>query len=192
MDKLFAESLEFHPLTPGRWSDLEKLFGRHGAAGGCWCMWWRQTQAEFSRRHGEPNRLAFKSIVESGVIPGILAYSHGIPVGWCAVEPRESYPALDRSRILARVDNKPVWSIPCFYVASQFRGKGLMRDLLTKAIGWAGGHGARIVEAYPVDSERDLPAVSVYTGVGSVFREAGFEEVLRRSRARPIMRKNIG
>ena len=58
-------SVEFHPLVPERWLDLEKLFGKHGAVGGGWCMWWKQMRAEFSRLHGEPNRLAFKAIVDS-------------------------------------------------------------------------------------------------------------------------------
>lgn len=34
-------SLVFHPLTAEAWSDFEELFGRRGACGGCWCMWWR-------------------------------------------------------------------------------------------------------------------------------------------------------
>lgn len=142
--------------------------------------------------HGEPNRMAFKAIVESGIVPGLLAYVDGEPVGWCAVEPRGSYPTLDRSRILARVDEKEVWSVPCFYVAKDFRGRGLMRDLLTAAINWAGRHGARIVEAYPVESGSKLPDSSIYTGAVPAFRAAGFVEVLRRSERRPIMRKTIG
>ncbi|MBM4430292.1 MAG: GNAT family N-acetyltransferase, partial [Chloroflexi bacterium] len=40
-------SWEFHRLTPERWADFEELFGPRGAAGGCWCMWWRLTQREF-------------------------------------------------------------------------------------------------------------------------------------------------
>ncbi len=191
MDRSFSRSREFHPLIPERWTELEKLFGKHGAAGGCWCMWWRQTRAEFSGQHGEPNRIAFKAIVESGIVPGLLAYSDGEPVGWCAVEPRESYPALARSRTLARVDDEPVWSVPCFYVARHFRGRGLMRDLLTAAINWAGRHGARIVEAYPLEPKSNLHDSSIYSVV-PVFREAGFVEVLRRSERQPIMRKTIG
>lgn len=37
-------TLTFHPLTPKRWPDVEKLFGARGACGGCWCMFWRQTR----------------------------------------------------------------------------------------------------------------------------------------------------
>ncbi len=191
MDRSLLESLEFHPLIPERWDELERLFGKHGATGGCWCMWWRQTRAEFNRQHGEPNRIAFRAIVESGIVPGLLAYSDGEPVGWCAVEPRESYPTLDRSRTLARVDCEPVWSIPCFYVARHFRGKGLMPELLAAAVNWAGRHGARIVEAYPIEPRNKSASSALYTGVVPVFRKAGFVEVCRRSARQPIMRKTI-
>ena len=42
--------LEFHPVTPERWSDFETLFGEKGACGGCWCMLWRLTRKEFERQ----------------------------------------------------------------------------------------------------------------------------------------------
>ena len=64
--------LEFHPLTPERWADLEKLFGKQGASGGCWCMWWRLKRSEFERQKGEQNKKALKRIVDSGEIPGRL------------------------------------------------------------------------------------------------------------------------
>ncbi len=66
--------LEFHPLTTERWDDFEELFGENGACGGCWCMWFRQTRSEFEKNKGEGNRRAMKAIVESGRVPGILAY----------------------------------------------------------------------------------------------------------------------
>jgi len=154
-------------------------------------MWWRQTRAEFNRLHGEPNRIALRTIVESGVVPGLLAYSEGVPVGWCAVQPRESYPTLDRSRTLARVDCEPVWSVPCFYIGRNFRGKGLMPELLTAAVNWAAQHGARIVEAYPVEPTEHSPSSGLYTGVVPVFARAGFVEVCRRSNRQPIMRKTL-
>jgi GNAT superfamily N-acetyltransferase len=192
MDKSLLKSLEFRPVTPERWNDLETLFGKHGACGGCWCMWWRQTRAEFNRQHGEPNRMALKAIVESGAVPGILAYSNGEPVGWCSVQPRESFPALERSRTLARVDSEPVWSVTCFYIARHFRGRGLMPELLTAAVNRAARQGARIVEAYPVEPGEKSPSSAIYTGLVPVFQRAGFVEVCRRSKRQPIMRKTVG
>ncbi|MHB8947305.1 MAG: hypothetical protein ACYC6I_12315 [Bacillota bacterium] len=88
-----ARSLTFAPLTPDRWADCEWLFGPHGACAGCWCMWWRLPHQEFKRMKGEERRLAFRGVVDSGEIPGIIAYEHGQPVGWCSVAPRDAFPA---------------------------------------------------------------------------------------------------
>jgi GNAT superfamily N-acetyltransferase len=181
--------LGFHPLTIERWADFEKLFGERGACGGCWCMWWRLKRFEFERQKGGGNKKAIKRIVNSGEIPGILAYADGQAVAWCAVAPRETYPTLERSRTLKRVDDKPVWSIVCFFVAKPFRGKGITLKLLRAAIGHVHEHGGRIVEGYPTDpKEGRMPDVFVYTGLASAFRKAGFVEVARRSEKHPIMR----
>src|SRR4030066_977603 len=93
-----------HPLTPERWSDFEELFGPRGACGGCWCMYGRLSRRQYNEQHGELNRRNIKALVESGNIPGILAYSADEPVGWCSVAPREEFPPLGRSRILKPVD----------------------------------------------------------------------------------------
>lgn len=91
--------LAFHPLTPARWRDFEALFGKSGAYGGCWCVWFRLTRAQFSKGQGAGNKRAMKKIVSAGKPPGLLAYADGRPVGWVAVAPREAYPVLDRSRV---------------------------------------------------------------------------------------------
>jgi GNAT superfamily N-acetyltransferase len=184
--------LEFCPLTRDRWVDFEELFGQHGACGGCWCMWWRLSQSEFMRQRGEANKKALKGVVDSGVVPGILAYSNRQPVGWCAVAPRETLPRLERSRILKRVDDKPVWSVICFFVAKAFRGKGVSVGLLEAAADYVRKQGGRIVEGYPVEPKKGrAPDPFVYTGLASAFRKVGFAEVIRRSETRPIMRYMI-
>ena len=65
--------LTFHPLTPDRWPDFERLFGARGATGGCWCMYWRLTRTQFEEQKGELNHRNMQAIVASGDIPGILA-----------------------------------------------------------------------------------------------------------------------
>ncbi len=183
------QGLTFHPLTPDRWRDLETLFGERGASGGCWCMWWRLKRSQFKQQKGEGNKRAFKKIVASGEVPGILAYANGQPVGWCALAPREHYSVLENSRILQPVDDQPVWSITCFFVAQPFRRRGITVALLRAAVEYAGKHGAKIVEGYPVEPKQGkAPDVFVWSGLASAFRQAGFVEVLRRSETRPIMR----
>lgn len=181
--------LEFQPLTPERWADLETLFGERGATGGCWCMWWRLKRSEYDKKKGEGNKQAFKGIVESGAKPGILAYAEGQPVAWCSVAPRDEFPVLDRSRNLKRVDDKAVWSIVCLFVDKQYRGRGITVKLIQAAVDYAKKQGAEIIEGYPVDPKSpNMPSVFAWTGFLSAFRQTGFVEVIRRSETRPIMR----
>ncbi len=183
------KQLEFHPLTPDRWQDVERLFGERGASGGCWCMWWKLRRSIYEKTKGSGNKKAFKQNVASGQTPGILAYRNGEPVGWCAVEPRESYPVLGNSRILAPVDTQPVWSVVCFFIAKPLRHKGMTVELLKAAVRFARNQGAKIVEGYPVDPKAGtMPDAFLYHGLATAFRKAGFKEAVRRSETRPVMR----
>ncbi len=192
-DRASLQDFVVHPVTQERWRDLETLFGERGAYGGCWCMWWRLKRSEFDGLTARERKYCMKSIVESGEIPGLLAYANAQPVAWCSVAPRERFGSLERSRTLKRVDDQPVWSVVCFFVAEPFRGQGLMAKLLRAAVAYAGNHGAKIVEGYPVEGGRMLPGgTKAYVGIVSAFRSAGFVEVLRRSPRQPIMRYSIG
>ena len=184
--------LDTHPLTPDRWDDLVSLFGARGACGGCWCMWWRLARSEFDRRKGDANRRALRKIVAAGKVPGLIAYVDGAPAGWCSIAPRDDFPVLERSRVLRRVDERPVWSVVCFFIARSHRRSGLASRLLEGAVSYARERGASIVEGYPVEPRGiPLPDAFAYTGIASIFRRAGFIEVARRSATRPIMRYYI-
>ena len=186
--------LTFRPLTKDEWPALEALFGANGACAGCWCMYWRLPKGEWkgpqSQRNAR-NKVKFRRLVASGPAPGLLAFDGDTAVGWVATAPRAEFPALERSRFLRSVDEESVWSMPCFYIKSGYRGRGIMRALVAAAVGHAAGAGARIVEAYPVDTEKRLSAASAYTGAASSFRRAGFKTVARRSAHRPIDRKAV-
>jgi GNAT superfamily N-acetyltransferase len=182
----------FYPLTPERWPDFEKLFGPRGACGGCWCMYWRLSRPQYEQQHGELNRRNMKALVDSGAVPGLLVYSSDEPVGWCSIAPREEFPTLERSRILKRVDDQPVWSVVCFFITRSYRRMGLTVQLLRASIEYARAKGAHIVEGYPVEPKGGKsPDVFVYTGLLSAFKQAGFTEIMRRSETRPIVRFNL-
>jgi GNAT superfamily N-acetyltransferase len=152
--------VKFYPLTKHRWTDFEQLFGERGACGGCWCM-----------------------------VPGLLAYAKGKPLAWCSVAPRENFPVLDRSQILKKVDDEPVWSVVCFFVEKNHRNKGLTGQLLKAAIDYVRQQGGKILEGYPVEPKKDrYPAAFAWTGFASAFNKLEFVECVRRSETRPIMR----
>src|SRR5258705_10974645 len=100
--------LSFEMLSPKNWNDFEKLFGERGACGGCWCMTWRVPRSEFEKQKGEGNKKAQKKLVDNGRVTGILAYMRDEAIGWCALSPREEYLRLENSRVLRRIDDKPV------------------------------------------------------------------------------------
>ncbi|MFY9557360.1 MAG: GNAT family N-acetyltransferase [Blastocatellia bacterium] len=155
-------------------------------------MWWRLKRSVFEKQKGEKNKIAFKAVVDSGEIPGIIAYANGNPVGWCALAPRETYSALDRSRVLKPIDDSPVWSIVCLFIAKPYRRKGISVELLKAAADHVRKRGGKIVEGYPVEPRKDeMPDAFAWTGLASAFRKAGFVECARRSETRPIMRCEV-
>jgi GNAT superfamily N-acetyltransferase len=169
--------------------DFENLFGKRGACGGCWCMFWRQKRSDFEQMKGDVNRQLMQSLVASGEVPGILGYAGDKLFGWVSVGPRKSFSTLERSRILKPVDDQEVWSVVCFFVDKSYRRQGLTVSLLRAAVDYARHCGASIVEGYPYEQTGGLsPDPFVYTGLLSAFQKAGFSEVMRRSAKRPIVR----
>jgi GNAT superfamily N-acetyltransferase len=184
--------LKFHPVTANRWADLEALFGKYGACGGCWCMFWRIPRKHYEAEKGAGNKRAFQKIVASGRKPGLLAYAGKEPVAWCAVAPREEYVGLATSRLLKPIDEKPVWSVSCLFVRRDYRRKGVSAQILKAAVEFAARQGASIVEGYPVEpASAKMADPFLWHGTASAFKAAGFKEVVRRSPTRPIMRFQI-
>ncbi len=184
--------LTFKPLCKKTWHDFETLFGEHGACGGCWCMSWRLSRSDFEKRKGDGNKRAMKKLVGNGEQIGIIAYMKNKPIGWCAVAPREKYIKLENARVLKRIDEKPVWSITCFFLLKDLRRKGYSVKILKGVINYCRKKKVKILEAYPVlPYSNNMPAAFAWTGFLSSFEKAGFKVVKRWSKARPIMRYYI-
>jgi ribosomal protein S18 acetylase RimI-like enzyme len=137
------------------------------------------------------NRAALKALVASGKTPGLIAYEGDVPVGWCAVGPREDYAVLQRSPVMKPVDDKPVWSVVCFVVPSEYRRRGVARFMLRAAIAYAREQGATLIEAYPVEKRGTSSDDTLWFGTKSMYDRAGFKEVARRKPARPIVRRKL-
>jgi GNAT superfamily N-acetyltransferase len=180
------------PLTPATWPDLEQLFSLPGGSivRGCWCMYYRKT-GQASGSSGADNKRALCELVQGGAVPGLVGYLGGDPAGWISLGPREEYLKLRRSPIMKPVDDTPVWSVVCSYVARPYRGAGVAHRLLAAAISFARGRGARVLESYPVDKPERSHDDFMFFGSRSLYERAGFHEVARRSPTRVVMRRAL-
>jgi GNAT superfamily N-acetyltransferase len=194
--------LEIHPLTARRLPDLATLFGQGGDPKWCWCTFYRRSGRYWNNSTAASNRAEMEDETRrrnrrDKRAPGLIAYRGGEPVGWVSVGPRGDYERIERSKVLAPIDDKPVWSIVCFVVARQVRGQGVASALLDAAMDYAREHGATLLEAYPVDTGGErISSASVFKGTLTMFERARFEVVARRqanrtSPVRPIVRRRI-
>jgi GNAT superfamily N-acetyltransferase len=124
-----AMDFTVRPVTSAQWPALEDLFGRSGASNGCWCMYWR-IGPRYRVRPRADNKEDLRQLAASGRPPGLLAFDGARAVGWCELAPRAELAWLARARYLGPVDDLPVWSVPCFYVRSSHRGRGVMDALI--------------------------------------------------------------
>jgi GNAT superfamily N-acetyltransferase len=171
-------NLDVHPLEAGRWDDLVKLFGKTGADGGCWCMYWRLSQKDYSEGDRWRNKRLLNTLVEEEKPIGLLAYLDDQPVGWCGLSPRESFERLERSRNLKRVDDQPVWSLVCFFIHSKHLRQGIASALLDSAIEFVIKQGAPALESYPIlEWGSKVTRGAAYTGTVKMFERAGFRKV---------------
>jgi GNAT superfamily N-acetyltransferase len=186
-------ALEVHPLTRDRWDDLATLFDRPGDPKGCWCMYYRVRSRDFEQLWGKGAKAAFQQVVQQGPPPGLLAYLDGAPVGWCAIAPKAAYPRILNSPTLKPLDDAPAcWAVVCFYVRRDQRRGGVAAALLEAAVEFAAANGAEAIEGYPRDTGgAKRHANEMFVGSMSMFVEAGFEEVGRRSPLRPMMRRKL-
>ena len=178
------DDFEFHPVTAERWSDLADFFQQNGNPNYCWCMRWRLKSSDFAADDAAGRRSKLEELVREKTPVGVLAYHEGKAVGWCSVAPRESYIALERSRVLPRLDPQPVWSVACFFIDRNFRQQGLASQLLTAAVEYAWSQGATIIEGYPVEPDKSYR----FMGSPAVFERVGFEEAGTGKNGRIIVR----
>jgi GNAT superfamily N-acetyltransferase len=173
--------VEVRPLTPERWQHLEVLFRSAAWPSHCWCMEFRRDGREFSRNWGDGNRKALRELAGQQPI-GLLAYTDGVPVGWCAVAPMKDYSRFKRSWIARPVEGEEppegTWSVVCFFIHRRYRRRGVTKALLAGAVEFAAEHGAPAIEGYPVrpkDGPYDNRAA--FPGTVPLFQGALFEPV---------------
>ena len=190
LDKEFLSQLTFEPLTKANWAKFVQLFGNKGACENCWCMYYRLSKSDYVEGKTEDsNKEAMQNLVIENKPTGILAFYEGQPIAWCAFAPREDFIKLERSRVHKRIDDLPVWSIPCFFIDKAFRRQGVTVELLKGVISYAKENNISIIETYPtIPTTESLPDSFAWIGLYKSFERAGFEIVDRTSKNKPMVR----
>lgn len=193
------------PVSEAPWDDVRTVFGTRGDPSTCWCQFFKVDAAAWKAKdHAAGFERALCEQVDAARAsrsagPGVLAYlgseSEGWqPVGWAAVEPRPVYPRILAGRMMpgsAETDDtdESVWAVTCFAVRVGFRRRGVAAALLDGAVDEARRGGARVVEAYPVDTKGEkISSADLYHGPLSAFTAAGFEITGRPVEGRAVVR----
>lgn len=189
-DSDFLKHLTFEPLTILNWNKFVQLFGKKGACGNCWCMYYRLKKSDFQEgKADEGNKNAMKDLVWKGKPAGLLGLYEGQAIAWCAFAPRKDFVKLEKSRVHKRIDDQMVWSVPCFFIGKEFRRQGISVALLKGVIKYAKENDIKIIEAYPtIPTQEKLPDSFAWIGLYKSFERAGFEIVDRTSKNRPMVR----
>jgi GNAT superfamily N-acetyltransferase len=197
-------AFRIEPLTADTWDALAALFKEGGDPRWCWCQHWRLRSKDMGAAKVPELRARLRAQALSTEPPGLVAFEGERAVGWVSLGPRTGFERIVRSRVIPKVDDRPVWSIVCFAVSSTARGRGVARALLDGAIDYARGLGAVALEAYPVrlpsNEVGDALAIhpdAAYTGTLPMFERAGFTVVADRasdpssSTQRVVVRKEL-
>lgn len=191
MPERAGDELRVDVVDASAWNDVVSLFGDRGAAAGCWCMWWRVARhgQEWQRAKGRTNRDRLRRGIRGGSVHAVLARAGDEPVGWCSFGPRESFPRIDAMRSLPADAPPGTWTIVCFFVAREWRRRGVSRRLVEAATAAAFERGAERVEAFPVDPERTSAsgAGDAWTGYVSLFEDLGYERAGDGGAARTVV-----
>lgn len=184
--------LSLTPVTSADWPAVEALFGPNGAAGGCWCQWWRVEKGgkSWEACKGPTNRQALKQQIERGAVHAIMARRGRTPVGWCCLGPREDFPRLRKSKMARVHEAEDAWAVACLFVSRSERGQGTGLALVQAATALAFKRGAREVQAYPAPLKDGARSVDVFawTGVPAMFpRKNGWRRI-DDGEGRPVLR----
>ena len=180
-----AQQLEIQPLAPSRAEDVRTITrGTWGTQ--CWDMFFRYSE---EKRHelglsggtkdenAERRREHLAKLARRDHAPVLVAYADGEPAGFVSLGPRTDYAQVERSRAMPRVDDVPVWVIPCMTVRKQYRGHGIALALLRAAVSYAREKGAPAIEGYPRKDGKRMSDGAVAFGTESLFRRAGFRKI---------------
>lgn len=185
------------PATIARWDDVQHSLSGGGDGVGCQCIWPIVRNRVWQTTTPEQRRDMLRDEIASGPPPGLIAYADGEAAGWVRVGPRTVQQRILHTRAIVSattepLDDESVWAVTCFVVRREHRGRGLTARLLASALDYARESGARLVEAYPVDtSTGSHRSNDLYHGTATTFLAAGFERGRDLTARRVLMTRGL-
>jgi ribosomal protein S18 acetylase RimI-like enzyme len=183
--------------TTSPWADVEHTLTGGGDGASCSCQWFLLPRRQFDACSSADRRELLRRELEGAeTSPALIAYVDDVAAAWVRVGPRPSQPLLARSRVAKGspepMDDAAVWAITCFVIRREHRGRGLAKRLTAAAVHHAAAHGARVVEAYPRDTDRRRTSSNeLFVGSVRLFRDAGFREIARPTPGRAVMALDV-
>ena len=174
-------TITIEPATSPRWDDVQHALSGGGDGRSCQCIWPVVRNKVWQTTTLDERRDMLQAEIAAGPPPGLVAYVDDEAAGWIRVGPRTVQQRILHTRAIAAATTEPldddsVWAVTCFVVRREHRGQGLNGRLLASALDYARESGARLLEAYPVDtSTGSHRSNDLYHGTVSTFLAAGFE-----------------
>lgn len=179
--------------TPARWGDVQHALTGGGDGASCQCIWPMLRSKDWNETSTAERTRMLRDEIESSPPPGLIAYVGGEAAGWIRVGPRPRQARITHTRAIVGatpepLDDDSVWAVTCFVVRREHRGTGLNATLLAAAVDHARAAGARVVEAYPVDTAGATQASNeLFHGTLTTFRRAGFRQHAALTRGRVLV-----
>ncbi|BDZ37848.1 GNAT family N-acetyltransferase [Microbacterium suwonense] len=183
--------------TIGRWDDVQHSLSGGGDGRSCQCIWPVVSNKDWHATTVDQRRDMLHDEIAAGPPPGLVAYVDGEAAGWIRIGPRAAQTRILRTRAIAAataepLDDESVWAVTCFVMRREHRGKGLNAQLLRAAIDYARESGARVIEAYPVDtSEGTHRSNDLFHGALSTFIAQGFHPTEPLTRRRVLVVRDL-
>jgi adenylate kinase family enzyme/GNAT superfamily N-acetyltransferase len=171
--KAESNTITIKPLTPDMAEDymdffINRAYTDHPDWAGCCCMHFHACKEidddyEVVSKNENHDDLEFvrswaKKYVLEGKLQGYLAYSDGVPVGWCNANDKGNFTAL-RHNVKPELWEEPTGkakSVVCFCIAPDYRSQGIASRLLERVCADAEAQGYEYVEAYPQVGSSDI------------------------------------
>lgn len=178
------------PIEPLSEANLPRLIALFEAShSACFCRYWHfdGTKNDWLDRcahRPEENAAELEAAARAGAIGarGLVALDDaGEAIGWMKLTPRSAVPKLRALPVYRSLDlgsEETTYSVGCFVVRPDVRGRGVARALVEAAPRFARAWGARAIEAYPRRSTAPLHDEEAWQGPEGVFVAAGFEAVV--------------